>query len=130
MAAFVIAMVASSSTLAWAIPCCAHEERPEAAESDAPTQGDGCCPGKSKPADEANADEANDVDDSDDEGSCSCPIDCSPCCGGVAGVALLPIPEVEARLLAGWTVLDLTYPDRSPPDGELRDVGHVPKRAA
>jgi hypothetical protein len=124
VAAFVIAIVASSSTLAWAMPCCAHDDRPDAASTDDASDGDDCCSGTSKATNEA-AD-----DDSDHEGSCSCPIDCSPCCSGTAAIAVLPVPELEARLLPGWTVLDLTYPDRSPADGELRDVGHVPKRAA
>lgn len=124
VAAFVIAIVASSSTLAWALPCCAHDEHADAAKSDTESDGDGCCSGKSRPAG------ADDADDSDEEGSCSCPIPCSPCCSGAAGVALLPIPECEARILPGGTILDLDYPDRSPPDAEARDVIHVPRRAA
>jgi hypothetical protein len=127
MAAFVLAIVTSGSTLAWAMPCCAHDERSDTAESDAPSKGDGCCPGKSKSTHDANA--VEDSDDSDDEGSCSCPVSCSPCCSGTAGVALVPIPELEARLLPGWTILELTDPDRLPPDGEIGDVLHVPKRA-
>lgn len=128
MAAFVLAIVTSGSTLAWATPCCAHDERPDTAKSDAPSKGDGCCAGKSRSADEANA--VEDSGDSDDDGSCSCPVKCSPCCSGTAGLALVPIPELDARLLPGWTVLDLSYPDRLPPDGEIGDVLHVPKRAA
>ncbi len=122
LVAFLVAIVTSSSTLAWAMPCCIHEE-PEAAEAtEAPE--DSCCPGSASK--EAPADET--PDEHDDDAPCSCPVQCAPCCGGMPAPALLPLATLQQPSFAAWTTLELRYEERSPPDGSAHDVIHVPKR--
>ena len=118
--AFVLAAVTSSSTLAWAAPCCAHEgSSHEDAASEAPAKADGCCPNE-EPA----------SDDHAPEDPCSCPLDCGPCCAGTPAPALPDIAVVQPTFLPDFYDLNfLPAPllaTTPPPD----DVLHVPKPSA
>jgi hypothetical protein len=125
LVAFVVAVLTSSSTLAWALPCCAHEEDATAGDSaGAPAESnDGCCAGG-----HALSQETNDPDRPDEP--CSCPLGCAPCCAGAPAPAIVPLPVAAQAYFEAWTLLELTYPDREPPDGADRDVLHVPRRPA
>jgi hypothetical protein len=116
IAALVLTVVTSTSTLAWAVPCCSHGDC--AGERDE---------GAAAPADEAA--EAGD-DDDDDHEPCSCPPDCGPCCGVMPPPALVPAVAQTLSLLLSWIDLLPPPPDRGARPGIPKEVLHVPKQAA
>jgi hypothetical protein len=117
VAAFVLAMVTSWSTLAWAIPCCGHGDRcdDEQAAGQGSEAGDG---------DEAASDHH---EEAPAEEPCSCPPGSGPCCGAVPLPALVPLVAPVLSHAPPW--VDLALPDitQRPPDGTREDVLHVPK---
>jgi hypothetical protein len=124
-----IAVLVSTSALAWAAPCL-HDVPPVAAEETETKSGDGCCAGHA-PAERADGDPAEEQQEDDgDDDPCSCPVPCSPCCKGAVTPALVPVLAAEQPLLYGSLIVDPSHHDGSPPDGAERDVIHVPRRAA
>lgn len=100
-------------SLAYLSPCL-HDA--SSVTSSAEAKGDGCCPGAARaersPATEEAGERAAErrVDDDaghGEDGDCSCPIDCSPCCGGAilhALPAVAPPPIVAVAVLADLPV--------------------------
>lgn len=89
---------------------------------------DGCCPGpeREERSDDASA-HAVGGDGDEEDGDCSCPIDCSPCCGGAilhALPAVTPPPIVAIAVLADLPAPELsTHRALADPAGIL----HVPR---
>lgn len=113
-------MVTSWSTLAWAIPCCGHDDAcddDEPAAAQAAEAHDG----------EDGAAAIGEPTDAPAEEPCSCPLGCGPCCGTMPPPALLPVTAPVLSGVPSW--VDLALPDlaQRPPDGTAKDVLHVPR---
>lgn len=122
VAGFVMAMVTSWSTLAWAIPCCGHRD---------------ACADESAAIGAAESADGHDGEDAAGRGGerapaeepCSCPPGCGPCCGAVPAPAVLPIEMPPLPSVSAW--IDLVPPDltQTPPDEAFDDILHVPRSA-
>lgn len=128
--ALLLVIVTAQSSLAWAFPCLGHDccDESEAGDSEAAdSHGD---------SDDAGHDDADDSDDSDsddsntdgdDEGGCSCPLPCRPCCAGNVPPVLLPtIPPMDLPIVGALRIL-VPLPDTPPPLGTCAEILHVPK---
>ena len=111
IAALVLTVVASTSTLAWAVPCCSHDD---------------CAGERDLIGQESADDDCDDGDDTDHE-PCSCPPDCGPCCGVMPPPALVPSVAPALALLLTWIDLPPPPPDRGARPGIPKEVLHVPK---
>ncbi len=104
IAILLIAVVSAQSSLAWAFPC---------VESD-------CC----------GEPDAGDPAGEDEEGGCSCPLPCHPCCTANLPPVLLPsVPTIVLPLVPALCIL-LPDPERQPEPSIFRKILHVPKALA
>lgn len=127
-------------SLAYLTPCM-HVAA--AGPATAVARGDGCCPGADRAAgvdgsavatgdgsgDRSVVPQVEDHGADGEGGDCSCPIDCSPCCGGAvlhALAAVVPPPLVAVAVLAELPVPEpSTHRSTADPAGIL----HVPRAA-
>lgn len=126
--ALLLVVVTAQSSLAWAFPCLGHDccEEPAAGDSEAAdSHGEDADAGGRDDADHSDSDDPN--TDSDEEGGCSCPLPCRPCCAGNVPPILLPtIPAIALPNVAALRIL-VPLPDTPPPLGTCTDILHVPK---
>lgn len=122
LAALLVVVFGWSVSLAFVSPCSVHGEDAAAKRSEATSErGDGCCPKKVA----SSADRG----DHDDDGRCSCPIDCGDCCDGAGVVALPPDLPVGPVVFAELTEIPVAHPAQHASDREPRDILHVPRAA-
>lgn len=124
----------SSSTLAWLTPCCLHDDEGASAGAESPPDvedrgGDSCCPHQNGAAASAASPPASDGDVPDEDGSCSCPVHCGPCCAGVSGAGTLAELIATPELLPELRVLDFVIAADTIEDGLRPGVLHVPRAA-
>lgn len=96
--AFVLAVFMMQTTVAWAFPCdCLHDDCEESSP------------------------------DPDGKKSCPCPIDCGPCCTGVAMPAMPTV--VESLVLPPPLSVETACeaPERAPPQAACSEILRVPK---
>jgi hypothetical protein len=121
LVAFVLALaMASSSALAWALPCSARAPIPTSTEDD----GDRCCPGE---GDAAADDLVADEQPLEELGDCDCPVDCGACCARMPA-STLELPAVVPLLLPAYTLISFAPVPSEPATGTLGDILHVPRR--
>lgn len=112
-------------SLAYLTPCV----HPTADAAALAAGGDGCCPAPDRAdgSDASTAAPAERGDAGEDPGDCSCPIDCSVCCGGAilhALPAVTPPPIVAIAVLAELPIpVPSTHRALADPAGIL----HVPR---
>ena len=118
-------------SLAYLTPCVVHDAGGAEASG-----GDGCCPGERRtdPAAAASAgDEVASLEAADapgdDDGQCSCPIDCGACCGGAVMHALAPSAPPPTRLVVALVDLPVPGPPALARHAPTGDILHVPRLA-
>jgi hypothetical protein len=130
VAGFVLAVVTSLSTIAWALPCCGHgdpcdDEPTVAAHTDLHDGEAAAHDGDEASHDGEVASTGQDEDGSEEE-PCSCPPECGPCCGAMPPPGLVPLVVPLISHLPPWIDLGLPEVPQSAPDGAEGDVLHVP----
>lgn len=117
-----LVIVTAQSSLAWAFPCLGHDCCDES-EGDASEAADS----HGEDADANHPASDGDGDGGDEEGGCSCPLPCRPCCAGNVPPVLLPsIPAIDLPSVAAVRIL-VPLPDAPPPLGTSAEILHVPK---